>query len=478
MLRWLALLCIFTSIRAGGQTSWTWKDNRGISHSREELERILHEHVRWVERNGSEGKRADFSGADLTGAKFNHAHLEEALFKGAKLSGADFTDAHLKKADFSYAHLELINGICPIAGYTDFSEATLEQANFQRANLTCAYFGGENIEDTSGADLRGADFVGSILTRVDFTYANLAGASLKDATLSGADLGHADLEHVIYEPHVGPDAAEIGTARHIAALTYADDPGPITSLRNSLRDAGFSSEEREANEAIHRHKPTRPLEPPAKKRPDQDQEEPVDAAWNELVYVGQMLGYSLDQFLYWTQQVLFDWPCGWGADPVRPLAIILVLALICSPIYWIGMHLNLRKSGLFLVTTGERIPTRDTRERVFRIRVDTAGYFAPNAEALRRQTFKTYRLARRQARRRLLKHEFRAMRTGLLFSLMSVLNIGFDGFNGGLWIRMLQRREYDIRARGWMRTVSGVQSLLGVGLLALAVISYFGHPFE
>jgi hypothetical protein len=45
-------------------------------------------------------------------------------------------------------------------------------------------------------------------------------------------------------------------------------------------------------------------------------------------------------------------------------------------------------------------------------------------------------------------------------------------------MRMLQGREFDIRARGWMRTLSGIQALLGVGLLALAVLSYFGHPFE
>jgi hypothetical protein len=29
-----------------------------------------------------------------------------------------------------------------------------------------------------------------------------------------------------------------------------------------------------------------------------------------------------------------------------------------------------------------------------------------------------------------------------------------------------------------MRTVSGVQSLLGLGLLALALLGYFGHSFD
>jgi hypothetical protein len=40
------------------------------------------------------------------------------------------------------------------------------------------------------------------------------------------------------------------------------------------------------------------------------------------------------------------------------------------------------------------------------------------------------------------------------------------------------RREFDLRARGWIRCVSGVQSLLGVALIALSLLSYFGHPFD
>jgi hypothetical protein len=72
----------------------------------------------------------------------------------------------------------------------------------------------------------------------------------------------------------------------------------------------------------------------------------------------------------------------------------------------------------------------------------------------------------------------RALGTAFLFSLMSVFNIGFREFNFGRWIRMMQTREFDIGARGWMRTVSGIQSLLGVALVTLALLSYFGHPFE
>ena len=45
------------------------------------------------------------------------------------------------------------------------------------------------------------------------------------------------------------------------------------------------------------------------------------------------------------------------------------------------------------------------------------------------------------------------------------------------WLRLLTKREYDLKAVGWARTVSGFQSLLSVYLIALWVLSYFGRPF-
>jgi len=64
------------------------------------------------------------------------------------------------------------------------------------------------------------------------------------------------------------------------------------------------------------------------------------------------------------------------------------------------------------------------------------------------------------------------------FSLISMVNLGFEGLDFGRWVRNLFFREYDLMARGWLRTVSGVQSLIGLGLLALSLLSFFGHRFE
>jgi len=42
----------------------------------------------------------------------------------------------------------------------------------------------------------------------------------------------------------------------------------------------------------------------------------------------------------------------------------------------------------------------------------------------------------------------------------------------------MQLREYSLHATGWTRFVSGLQSLISVYLVALAILTYFGNPFE
>jgi len=66
----------------------------------------------------------------------------------------------------------------------------------------------------------------------------------------------------------------------------------------------------------------------------------------------------------------------------------------------------------------------------------------------------------------------------LYFSLLSAVHIGWRDLNVGNWIARLQSREYMLRAKGWVRTVSGIQSLTSIYLLALWVLTYFGRPFE
>lgn len=146
----------------------------------------------------------------------------------------------------------------------------------------------------------------------------------------------------------------------------------------------------------------------------------------------------------WGERLAFDWTCEWGANALRPIQLAVGFSIVCSLIYWGAMYFPTRQSGLFIVATGQRISTAKGKERTRRLGVRPRPSF----------------------------------RTAILFSLMSTCNIGFKEFNFGRWIRLLQPREYDIRARGWLRTLSGLQALVGLALLALSILSYFGHPFD
>ncbi|MGO9059655.1 MAG: hypothetical protein ACLQU2_20100 [Candidatus Binataceae bacterium] len=71
-----------------------------------------------------------------------------------------------------------------------------------------------------------------------------------------------------------------------------------------------------------------------------------------------------------------------------------------------------------------------------------------------------------------------ALPTAAYFSLITAVNIGFEQFTPGDWIRRLQRREYSFQAVGWVRVVAGAQALLSVYLLAMWALTRFGQPFE
>src|SRR5829696_963323 len=79
---------------------------------------------------------------------------------------------------------------------------------------------------------------------------------------------------------------------------------------------------------------------------------------------------------------------------------------------------------------------------------------------------------------RLAARSYRAPLYGLFFSVLSAFHIGWKELSIGSWIARLNPYEYTLKATGWVRTVSGVQSLISVYLLALAVLTYFGRPFE
>ena len=110
-----------------------------------EVAEALDQHRLWVDSGGTQGTRADLSGAnlveaDLTGANLQGAQLQKANFRAADLSMANLRNANLVEADLRETNL---------LG-TEFSGANLMGANLYGAQgLWAGRLGGTNLFDAT-----------------------------------------------------------------------------------------------------------------------------------------------------------------------------------------------------------------------------------------------------------------------------------------------------------------------------------------
>ena len=155
--------------------------------TKEELKTILEQHKLWLDSNGKKGKRADLTGAYLTGADLRCVDLTSADLRCVDLTSADLTSADLYGADLSGANLRCAN----------LTGANLTMADLTHAILTRAYLTDANLRlaNLSGADLSYADLTYSNLRRAILTDADLYGANLTGADLTGTNLIDSELEY-------------------------------------------------------------------------------------------------------------------------------------------------------------------------------------------------------------------------------------------------------------------------------------------
>ena len=150
-----------------------------------ELKKVIGAHKKWLDGEGREGRRADFSNADLHGVNLRRADLQGADLRGANLRGVDLRNANLRSSEMWNADLRGAN-----LQHADLQYADLHGVKLQRADLQDADLRNVNLR---GADLRNADLRGANLQHADLQYADLHGVKLRGADLQGADLRNADL---------------------------------------------------------------------------------------------------------------------------------------------------------------------------------------------------------------------------------------------------------------------------------------------
>ena len=140
----------------------------------------------------------------------------------------------------------------------------------------------------------------------------------------------------------------------------------------------------------------------------------------------------------------------YGLRPGRALWILVSLIPGFALVYGVAIWKPLRNHGLYRLWPKERMETRENGAEV--------------ADAVKLEQL-----------RRDWRH---ALGYAVYFSVLSAFHIGWRELNVGNWISRLQFRTYTLQATGWVRTVSGLQSLISVYLLAMWALTYFGRPFE
>ena len=416
--------------------------------------------------SGANLQEADLLGANLQKAKLVHVNLQEAdlfsanlqeanLFRAnlqkaglwfaslknadlrfANLQEAELVRANLQEADLSNTNMQKAELMAACLRKADLRSANLPEAGLFGAILQEAELGEANLQDADllGANLQKANLKDANLQKADIRYANLQKADLDGADVAGARLADATVAGAIYAPASPSPDGYLERVKGLAdvILPY-DEYSRITAvsgmvqLRKLLHEAGLREGEREATYAIEHHK-----------------------ALHARVH-----GTAFQRFGGWLQLIFFEWTTGWGLYPSRALVIALVVMFLLgfvvypAPIAAAPSHAS-PKHGIFQVWTAEE-------------------YGSPEGRVSTVDEVEIKRLSGKVPK---------AFLWGMWFSVLSAFHIGWRDLNVGTWLSRLQPFPFALRARGWVRIVSGFQSLISVYLVAMWVLTYFGRPFQ
>ena len=385
---------------------------------------------------------ADFSGADLShaslvGADLSGAELRRTTMKGANFSEANLKDAHLFRADLSHAVLSHANlHRAPLyksnLSHADLRGADLEGAYLYEAVLSEANMKGANLVK---ADLREADLRGFYLARANMHGANLQEANLSDANLVRADLSGTNLRstNLSRAKLIGADFTDARAEFTIFSESIFE-PLKVAGM-NFLGAKGFSTiifnDSRRVDE----------LRKMAKDSGLRNEERSLTSALHKYRLKSKPSHEKFFEFIW------LGFLTDFGAEPWRSLKMLGFSILIFTPLYVIALFMrgtDGMTDGIYKICLPDRLQT-------------DSGECEPE---------------------RLYKPGLTALGYALYFSILSAFSMGWRDFNIGNWIVRMQWKEYTLRSSGWVRTISGFQSLSSLYLLAIWLLTYFGRPFE
>jgi hypothetical protein len=271
---------------------------------------------------------------------------------------------------------------------------------------------------------------------------NLSGADLSSTNLSHADLSQTDVGSAViayanvadanYAARSAPPDLYLAGLQGLESISFPEGQEvALVQLRDLLQKAGLRDLERDATFAIEGGRTKYKI-----------------AAWRDN------LGGAVDGLF---RVVAFDWTTRYGRDPGRALRLIAVLWALLIPIYGYSMlrfpspaTRRKRKYGIYILFPKDRVEVHDGK-------LDMQG--TSEVRPLRVSCSA-------------------AVGWSAYFSLLSAFQIGYKEFSVASWLTRAQPQEFSLGAVGWVRVISGAQSLLSVYLFAMWLLTYFGRPFQ
>lgn len=325
-----------------------------------------------------------------------------------------------RKANLSGAYLSGVNLSGAKFNFANLSEAYLFDANLSWAYLSEANLIGAKLQKSNltGAYLYGADLSGADMTEANLSGANLYGADLSGADLSGADLTGANLSwsDVTRARLNFKSLPGVSNMFAIQGLSTIKitDVSPIVKLRQTFKEAGSKREEKALTSALYQY---------------------------------QLQSMSTAE-QFFSKYILGGYITDYGANPFGAFRTLVIFIPVFLCLYFLILIKPARASGIWRIWPKERI-------------LKPVGQ--NDTELLRYQGSKGWCLALLYA---------------LYFSFLSAFHFGWRDLNISSWIVRMQKREYVLRATGYARMISGIQSLISLYLMALWLLTYFGSPFE
>jgi uncharacterized protein YjbI with pentapeptide repeats len=413
---------------------------------------------------------------NIAPVNFENATLSRVLFYKGFMTAANFKSSNLDFVEFEDVNSESIiaNGIKWT--YGEVKNANFKNGNFQNATISDVDFAEANFR---GANLENADFSELNFYKAQFDNAKLINTNLSKTSLGGASFKNSDLSHAIvteanfiskscgyfFNKFVCKEDSKILNVNLEGALNlselYYDStdinnvPNGVVPIRNTLRNNGFFGESKELTSFLKTGEFFGELEKISDK----------ESTAEKIFYY----------ILYLLKYLALDYTVDWGADPNNVLFNILPKVILLFFVFYslILFHCY-RKNPEYCKLLYVVKPSFDSDEkqkyvegnytRISLFQSMNKGY-TPNCY----QSTSSLPLS--------LSHIIFILKHAFWFSTLSAFHLGWRDLNVGNWLLRLQSQPFAYREHGVLRSLSGIQSLISLYLIAIWALTSFSSPW-